>query len=208
MFSFQLSFSELAFESLCEKYHADFQAGQMRFQITRNTDETARMIANGNGDTAILMCLKKLLDPYRRKMTQLSLETVTLCDCPMELTCKKGHPILQNGKVHPNLLSQYPGFSGVPRSSLEPYLSFFDAGLIGRTATTYIMDPGPMRYRLLHKTGGFMFSLPLSDEIRETYDLESVTLKSMELTVFAVYRRNSAKEPLIREYLQLCKSLC
>ena len=129
VFSFQLSFSELAFETLCEKYHAVRHAGQMRFQIIRNTDDTARMIKNGNGDVAILMCLKKLLDSYKRRMDHLSLEAVPICEFPMELICKKGHPIIQNGKIHTDLLGDYPGFSGVSRSTLEPYLSFFDAGL-------------------------------------------------------------------------------
>ena len=201
VFSFQLGFSELAFEAFCEKYHA----GHMQFQIIRNSDDTAKMIANGNGDVAILMCLKKLLDTYKRKMNQLSLELIPICEYPMVLTCRKGHPIIQNGKVHSDLLSEYPGFSGVSRSALEPYLSFFDADLIGRAQTTYIMDPCPMRYRLLNKTNGFLFSLPISDEIKETYELESLTLENMDLSVYAVFRRNSLKESLINDYLQLCE---
>ena len=206
VFSFQLDFSALAFEALCEQYSSDDHTGQMRFQIIRTSDDTARMIASGNGDIAIIMCLKNQYDSYIQKMVQCSLEVVPLCVYQMELTCKKGHPILRDGAIHYDLIHEYPGFSVVSRSTLEPYISFFDARLVGKTRTTYIMDPGPMRYRLLHKTNGFLFSLSVSDEIKETYDLESVTLNDMDLVVFAVFRGNSSKEHLINEYLQLCKS--
>lgn len=204
--SFYLDFSAHAFEELCERYSSDGHTGQMRFEYTRNLDDTVRMVAGGKGDTAILLCLKRHYDFFRRKVDQMSLEAVYFCDYPMMLTCKKGHPILQNGTVCYELLSEYPGFSGVSRSTLEPHISFFDAKLVGRARTTYIMEPGPMRYRLLHKTNGFLFSLPLSDDIKETYDLESVTLENMTLSLFAVFRENSPKEHLIREYLELCKS--
>ena len=69
------------------------------------------------------------------------------------------------------------------------------------------MDPGPMRYRLLHKTNGFLFSLPISDEIREAYDLESVILKDAEIIIFAIYSGSSPKKQLIDEYIRLCKEL-
>lgn len=204
--SFQLDFSALAFEALCERYDSYGHTGQMRFEITKNSDETARMVQGGKCDAAIILCLKRQYDSFRRKIEQMSLESVPLCEYPMTLICKKGHPILKNGTVLYDLLREYPGFSGVSRSSLEPYLSFFDAKLIGQARTTYIIDPGPMRYRLLHKTNGFLFSLPVSEDVKREYDLESVTLEDMDISVFAIFRGNSPKEHLISEYLELCKS--
>ena len=206
VFSLNLDFSALAFETLCERYGFDSYTGQMRFQLCRDIDDASRMIVGGASDIAVIMCLKSLLESFIRKMKQDSLESVLLCEIPMALTCKKGHPIIKDGSVHYDLLREYPGFSGVPRSTLEPYWSFYDEKLVGQTRMTYVMDPGPMRYRLLHKTNGFMFSLPVSDEIRETYDLESVILKeNMKLTAFAVFYSDSPKKQLIDEYLQLCR---
>ena len=69
---------------------------------------------------------------------------------------------------------------------------------------TYIMDPGPMRYRLLNKTNGFLFSLPITDEIKETYDLESVIMNDVDVAVYAIFPKNSPKKQLIREYLNYC----
>ena len=206
VFSLQLDFSALAFEALCEQYSYDNYAGQMRFQLCRNIDDAARMIMSGTSDVAVIMCVKGQFDSFIRKMKLNSLESKLLCEFPMALTCKKGHPIIQDGSVHYDLLCEYPGFSGVGRSTLEPYRSFYDDRLVGQTRMTYVMDPGPVRYRLLHKTNGFMFSLPVSDEIRETYDLESVTLdENMTLTTFAVFYSDSPKKQLIDEYLRLCK---
>ena len=203
--SYQLDFSARAFEAICEQYSCESHAGHMQFQITRNMDEASRMVASGNGDIAIVLFLDRQHDFFKRMMLEMSLETVHICKCQMALTCKKGHPIIQDGMVCYDLLSEYPGFSGISRSSLEPYRSFHDERLIGRTRMTYVMDPGPMRYRLLHKTNGFLFSLPISDEIKEAYDLESVILNDVDIAVFAIFRKSSPKKPLIHEYLRLCK---
>ncbi len=202
--SYQLDFSSRAFEAMCEQYSSEIQAGHMEFQITRNMDEASRMVANGKGDVAIVIFLDKQYDFFKREMSEMSLETVQICKCQMALTCKKGHPLLKNGKVHYELLSEYPGFSGISRSSLEPYRSFYDDRLVGRTKMTYIMDPGPMRYRLLNKTNGFLFSLPITDEIKETYDLESVIMNDVDVAVYAIFPKNSPKKQLIREYLNYC----
>jgi DNA-binding transcriptional LysR family regulator len=203
--SYQLDFSARAFEAICERYCGEVYAGHMQYQVTTNTDEAARIVASGNYDVSIVMTLCSLYDSFKRKMSKMSLETVPIRKCQMALTCKKGHPIIQDGRVHYNLIREYPGFSGVSRTTLEPYRSFFNERLVGQTRMTYVMDPGPMRYRLLHKTNGFLFSLPISDEIKEAYDLESVILKDMEITVFAIFSESSPKKQLIDEYLRLCK---
>ena len=203
--SFRLDFSALAFETLCEQYDSNRHTGQMRFQITDNSDEAIRMVAGRDVDIAMIMCLKNLAGSYKRKVEAKALEMIPVCEYPMMLTCKKNHPIIRNGEVCYELLRDYPGFSGISRYSLEPYLSFYDEGLIGQARRTYVMDPGPMRYRLLQKTEGFLFSLPISDETKDAYDLESVALKNMDISVFAVFIRDSPKEPLINHYLQLCK---
>ena len=203
--SFQLECTALGFEALCERYDSDRFTGSIRFQIIKNTDEAAKTVANGNADVAVIMCLEKLYNYYRQDLSRESIEIEPVCIRPMELVCRKGHPILRNGKICYDLLPAYPGFSGVPRSSLTPYLSFYDSRLVGQARRTYIMDPGPMRYRLLKKLNGYLFSLPISDEIKETYGLESVPVEGAELTIFAAYRDHSPKAQLIHEYLQLCK---
>jgi hypothetical protein len=203
--SYQLDFSARAFEAICEQYSCEPHVGHMQFQITRNMDEASRMVARGNGDVAIVLFLDRQRDFFKRMMSEMSLETVDICKCQMALTCKKGHPVIQDGMVCYDLLSEYPGFSGISRSSLEQYRFFHDERLIGRTRMTYVMDPGPMRYRLLHKTNGFLFSLPISDEIKEAYDLESVILDNFDIAIFAIFCKSSPKKQLIHEYLSLCK---
>lgn len=203
--SYQLDFSARAFEAICEQYSCETNAGHMQFQVTRNLDDASRMVASGIYDVAIILFLNSQYDFCKRKMSEIFLETVHICQCQMAVTCKKGHPIIQDGRVRYDLLSEYPGFSGISRSSLEPYRSFHDERLVGRTKMTYVMDPGPMRYRLLHKTNGFLFSLPISDEIKEAYDLESVILDNLDIAIFAIFCKSSPKKQLIHEYLRLCK---
>ena len=205
--SYHLDFSARAFEEICEQYSCNVHAGHMQFQVTRNMDDASKMVASGKGDIAIVMFLSSHYDFFKRKMLEMSLEAEPICECQMALTCKTGHPIIKDGKVCYDLLCEYPGFSGISRSTLEPYRYFHDERLVGRARMTYIMDPGPMRYRLLHKTNGFLFSLPISDEIREAYDLESVILKDAEIIIFAIYSGSSPKKQLIDEYIRLCKEL-
>ena len=208
VYSIYLDFSALAFEALCEQYHSDGHAGQMLFRYTQSTDEAARIVAKGDADTAIILCAKGLYNHFLQKLNQMSLEVMLLCVYPMMLTCKKDHPIIRDGVVHYDLLKEYPGFSGISRFSLEPNVSFYDARIVGQTQTTYIMDPSPMRYRLLHKTNGFLFSLPVPGEIIEAYDLTSVTLENHDIAVFAIFRNDSSKEQMIHDYLRLCKDFC
>ena len=203
--SYHLDFSAQAFEAFCERYHSSEHTCRMKYEYNSSTDEAAKMVTNGNGDVAIVMCLKNMYDFYSRKLEKENLEVSPICEIPLELVCRKGHPILQDGKIHFELLREYPGFSGVARTSLESYLSFFDARLVGQAKSTYTMDPGPMRYRLLNKTNGFLLCMPMSDEVKNAYGLESLLLKDAVTTIFAVYCKSSPKESLIDEYLGLCK---
>ena len=206
--SFRLEFSELAFETLCERYDSNKQTGCMRLQIINHTDDAIKSVANGNSDVAIVMCLKKMYDYYRLNQTHESIEIVPICMRPMELICEKNHPIIRDGKICYDLFPEYPGFSAVPRSSLTPYLSFFDPRVVGQARRTYIIDSGPMRYRLLKKLNGYLFSMPISVETKEAYGLESISVKGAEISIFAVYQEHSPKVQLINEYLRLCKDYC
>lgn len=203
--TYHLDFSALAFEALCERCSSEGYTGRLRYQIVSSTDEVARMVSGGNGDLAIGLCPKSLYAIYKQKAEESFLAIEPICVYHMEMTCAKGHPILQDGAVRYELLSAYPGFSGVPRSSLEPHTAFRNPKLVGQARTTYVMDPGPMRYRLLKKTNGFLLSLPISDEDRALYGLESVPLEDTDISIFALFRKNSPKERLIGEYLRLCK---
>ena len=202
--SYHVDFSEQAFEALCDRYHSNDHTCHMRYQYVNDTDGAAKTVANGNADVGVVTCSKKQYDFFCRRLEKDNLDTAPICELPIELVCRKGHPILRDGNIHFDLLRDYPGFSGVSRLTLQPYISFFDTRLVGQAQTTFNMDPGPMRYRLLKKTNGFLISTPISDAIKNTYDLESVPLSDEMLTVFAVYRKNSPKESLIKEYLGLC----
>ena len=203
--SYHIDFTAQAFEAFCERYHSVGYTRHMQYQHVSNIDEAAKMVANSNGDVAIVVCQKKMFDFFRRKYDKDYLEAAPICELPMELVCRKGHPILQDGNIRFDLIRQYPGFSGISRLSLEPYLMFSDARLVGQAQTVYNMDPCPMRYRLLHKTNGILFCLPISEDVKNEYDLKSVSLTDAMLTVFAVFRKNSPNESLIDEYLGLCK---
>lgn len=203
--SYHLDFAATAFEELCDSYHSDGHTGEMKLQYVSHMDNAAKMVAKGSADVAVVMCMIKLYDSFRRKLEKDKLEVEYICELPVELTCRKGHPILSEGHIRYDLLKKYPGFSGVSRTSLAPYISLYDSRFVGQARTTYIMEPSEMRYRLLKKTDGFLISVPEKEETKEAYGLESLPHEGGEATVFAVYRRHSPKEEMIREYVEECR---
>lgn len=68
------------------------------------------------------------------------------------------------------------------------------------------VSPGASRYRLLRKTNGYLISWPLSDELKEEYDLISAPMEGTDICTYALYRKDSINEKLIDEYINYCNS--
>ena len=49
--------------------------------------------------------------------------------------------------------------------------------------------------------------MPISEEVKEEYDFESVSIPDSDIAVFAIYRKDPQKGVLIREYLDTCRAL-
>ena len=122
----------------------------------------------------------------------------------MELICRRGHPIIRNGAPAYDLFSKYPCFSSTDRAYWELYAPYFFTQHAIRLQNCITMDAILMRYRLLQKTDGYLISAPVPAEIKAEYDLVSLPLEDLSLAAFALYRKSSPKEALIREYIQYC----
>ena len=205
--SFHLDLSELAFEKLCEKYHSEGCTAPLEYQTIRNPSEAVRMVTDETCDLAVLICLKKAFASCRESLSEKPLKIVPLGRLQMQLSCSKGHPILENGSVDPDLLRRYPGFSVIPNSASDPYIADPLSMLIKQSLNAHIITPpGPVRYRLLRKTNGYLISPPLSAEIREEYGLDSLAIDHSDITVFAMYRKDTKKKTIVDEYLMYCRS--
>ncbi len=66
------------------------------------------------------------------------------------------------------------------------------------------MDPGPIRYRLLQKTNGFLISMPLPAEIKAEYGFDSLPIEDSDVMIFAMYRKDRNNQRLIDEYISYC----
>lgn len=205
--SYCLDFTALAFETLCEQYSSDNYSSNLSYRIVNNTETAARLLVGGKGDLAIVMCLKGLFEAYKRNMERYVFDTVHLCEYPLELTCNKTHPLIQNGSINYDLIEKYPGFSSIQRSTMEPYASFYLPQIIKNSRTSFILDSGPVRHRLLQKTNGYLISIPLPEELKEEYGFQSLPIEDAEVTVFAIYQKEVKDKRMINEYLQYCKAL-
>lgn len=106
-----------------------------------------------------------------------------------------------------DLLGKYPCFTSIHTSSSEMYAPYLLTKYGIELQSSIDMEPGSVRYRLLRKTNGYLISMPIPEEIKAEYDLESVSIPDSGIAIYAIHRRDPQKDALIREYLDLCRSL-
>ena len=205
--SLRFDFSELAFEKICEKYCKGTNAVDFSFQVIGDTEEAVRMIERGNGDTAIVICRENLYESRVRSAARQHLETALLGKSRLEMTCRRGHPILQGGGIALNLLGKNPCFTSIHTSGSEMYAPYLLTKYGIELQSSIALEPGAVRYRLLRKTDGYLISMPIPEEVKEEYDFESVSIPDSDIAVFAIYRKDPQKGVLIREYLDTCRAL-
>ncbi len=204
--SLRFDFSELAFERICEKYCSGTNAVDFSFQVVGDTEEAIRMIERGSGDAAVVICRENLYESNVRSAVRQHLETALIGKSRLQMTCRRGHPILQGGGIALDLLGRYPCFTSIHTSSSEMYAPHLLTKYGIELQSSISLEPSAVRYRLLRKTDGFLISMPISDEIKAEYDFESVSIPDSDIALFAIYRRDPQKDGFIREYLELCKA--
>lgn len=204
--SMNYEFSEFAFEKLCIKRIARKHTIDFSFQFVDNSENGTKMVENGLCDAAILMCSRNLYESTAHNEAQKGLKTALIASQHLELTCRKGHPILRDGVIAFEFFSHYPCITSVHNSLSSFYAPYYleKHGIALNSCLT--ISPGPVRYRLLNKTNGYLLSWPLSEEIKETYELESAPLVDTDICAYALYRKDSINEKLIDEFIGYCRS--
>ena len=204
--SVKYGFAEQAFETLCGKYCAgDAHAVDFSFRIVGSLVESSHIIESGQADLAIMMCGKKLYEAGSYYAVNQRLDFAFLCEMPLELTCRRDHPIIRNGAAAFDLFSKYPCISSIHSSNWEFYAPNFLSKHDIRFQNCITMDPTLLRYRLLQMTDAYLIGARISEEIKAAYDLVSVPLDDFSLSVVAVFHKSSPKEALINEYIQYCR---
>lgn len=165
------------------------------------------MIKHGNDNAAIVICRENLYESNALNAARENLETALIGRTNLELSARRGHPNRQDRGVAFEQLGKYPCFSSIRASSSEMYVPYLLTKYGIELRSTIAMEPSTRRYRLPHKTNGYLTSLPLPAEIKEEYGLESVRIEDSSITVFAVFRKDPQKNALIQEYLEPCRAL-
>ncbi|MCR4658108.1 MAG: LysR family transcriptional regulator [Lachnospiraceae bacterium] len=205
--SLKFDFCEKAFEELCEKYIANENAVDLALQIVNNSEDALKMVEGGIVDMAVVLGRKKTYESDIRNATKKHFETALIGEFPLELTCSRSHPIIQDGKIVYELLGKYPCFCSISASQMESYIPYFLMKYDVEIQSRIEIEPGEARYRLMQKINGYLISVPLPEEIRAAYDFRSVRIKDSDMTVFAIYCRNLLKEELINEYIDRVRLL-
>ena len=203
--SLQFDFSALAFEKLCRKYCTSHFTCKLNLRNIDSTEEARKAIESGEADVAVVVCRKGLYDSVLRHAAGTNMEIENICECHLEVTCQKGHPILASGKINYDLFGKYQAFSGIQTivSNLyTPYLLLKHNLNINSLIT---MGPSPVRYRLLKETNGYLINMPIPESVKEEYGLESRVMKGSEISVFAAYHKEAREIDVIQEYIGYCK---
>ncbi len=204
--SIKFYFTELAFEKLCEKYCTEDFAVDLGYQYINSTNTAARMVDDGYADIAVAICRKSLYEYLKQLSAKKKLEVSFIGWQHLEITCRKGHPLIEDDKIRYDLLNRYVCFTSIHTSDSELYSPFLLTNYGINIERSIAMDPGSARYRLLKKTNGYLISMPVSDRTREKYELNSAVIKDSELAVFAIYRADPMKDDLMNEFIELCRT--
>lgn len=202
--SLRNDFSDLAFVKLCSKHYSG-NTIDFGFQVIDDPDYGIKMIENGICDIAILMCGKNLYETLKQNEAEKGLSITPIIDKPVELTCCNGHPILKDGVIAFDLFSHYPCITSVHNSLSALYVPYYLEKHGIKLNSCLTVSPG-FRYLLMKQTNAFLLSWPITEKIKEDYDLISAPLEGTDLCSYALYRKNSINEKLIDEYISYCKS--
>ena len=203
--SIYLDFAGLAFKKLCMKYCGDNYSSKLNYKLITDMSEARSAIRNGDVDVAIGICRKGLYDNVLRHAAKMHVETEIICERLLQLTCRKGHPIIKNGKITNGLFKQYPAFISVQAANSDLYAPYYLAKHDIEIQSLITMEPIPMRYELMNQVNGYLISLPLPEAIMQKYDLESVAIKGTEVIAFAAYNKGAGGIDLIQEYIGYCR---
>lgn len=198
--------SEIVFEKLCEKYLAGDGKVDLCYHRISGTEDAIRMLGNGNGDVAIVLCNKSVYKSFEQNAEKRHIATTAIGEEHLEITCNKAHPLIREGEIRYDLLGKYTCFSGMHASSTEFYIPFVFTKYGVDFNNTVVMEPGDVRCRLIRKTNGFLISFPVPEEVKEKYGFESRIIQDSMITIFAAYRKDPQNEEMIREYIDLWKA--
>ncbi len=205
IFTLQFDFTELAFEKFCRKYCADHFVCDLSLKNVDNIEEARKAIENGKGDLAIALCQKQLYESVLRYAKRKHIDTEIIGYQHLEVTCKKGHPIIKGGKIASGLFREYQAFTGIHAIISNLYAPYYFSRHNIDVSSFITMGPTSARYRLLNETNGYLINIPVPEDVKKEYDLESVPIKSSELVVFAAYHKEARRSDMIKEYIGYCR---
>ena len=161
----------------------------------------------GEADVAVAVCRKGLYDTVLRHAAKVNVKTEVICERTLDITCQKGHPIIKNGKINYDLFGNYPAFTSIHAANTDVYAPYFLARHGIDVHNLITMDSNPVRYQLLRELNGYLVSMPVPETIKKRYDLESVSIKGSDISVFAAYHETMKDDSLVQEYIDYCKEL-
>ena len=203
VYSCKIGITERAFERMCKKYLPKSTIG-FSYRVISTIQEAFRSVESGRGDIAIVACRQGIYDAISFQAQRKNMELIEICTSHIEVTCKKGHPILRDKNRIVSMIGDYPCFASVAESP-EMYVPDELFRNKDRIQSYITMDPCDVRCRLLCETNGFLVSLPIDDEMKKKYELESFPVENSDMKLFALYEREPVKEELIREYIRYCQ---
>ena len=203
----EISYTEEAFERLCEASLALGCPVDMSYQVVSDTEREMAMLGRAECDVSIALVRRNLIESHTHEAVSRGFETQAFADLHLEVSCRAGHPLLEGGRIALDLLGQYPCFTSIPTSSSEHYVPRFLASYGAAVKRTVAMDPSRARHRLLVSTEGYLVSTQLTEETKDAFGLESVPIPDSDLVVCAIFRQDSRKRDLIDDYVRLCRTL-
>ena len=198
-------FSELAFGKLCQKYCSEGHSAKLSYKTTCNTKEAQKQLETGEVDLSVAICRKGQYDSVLYHAEKLNIEIVQIGETHLEVTCRKGHPIIKNKRIAYDLFGKYPAIISYTASSLNLYAPFFLSRQTLDIHNLITIEPCPTRYQLLKDMNAYLVSMPLPTDVKEEYGFESLKIKDSEISIFAAFHKNVRKDALIQEFIQYCK---
>lgn len=195
-----------AFRRLCKKYLTGPDNLDFSIQTIYETETAIRLLERRQADLAVAVCRKGLYESFISSAEKKFLKAVSICGQHLEITCSKNHPIIRGGKIHYDLFGQYPCYTSVHMSVYDLYVPAFlqKQGIAIRNHIS--INSGSVRCRLLRETEGYLVSMPIPEEDKAAFDLESSAIPGSELIIFAIYRNDPQKTEIAREFIELCKA--
>ena len=158
-----------------------------------------------NLDLLAIVVSSQNLDIIKETAVSHNLSAVKICDLPMNVNLRYGHPLAAAGPLNFEKLRDYPYVDYISQSVLNMVNPLIVAGNQIRFQSCIKVDERNLRCQIVGTTDAFSIGCKLPQKILKQFGLVSFQLPIEPMKLLVIFRRGEQTNSDIQQYIRLLK---